>query len=355
MSTLGNSGSNPPAARPVPVLTPPSGPPGPPKVDMMASAEMQAYLDRLQAEDRKIGTRNKYLTVALAAGVLLLLLAVWGVYRATIGTYAVIEDVQIQQHPIDQGRLRIKFRVVSAGRVFCRRTSGPFKAELIDYFDQPCEVDRAWPWVYQPGKDIDVTLWYRGGLSRQTHQQSFSTLGRADIVILMDTTESMDPSIDELKEQCVVFSEQLRKKALKHRFALIGFGDTNSPPWVDSHPFTPDAMDFFDSVDNVKRFEGVDFPESALDALEEALLMPLDKHAIRRFYLVTDNQYHEPTRSGATAEDVATRLTEQKVLLRVFSKRKYETDYAKLLGETGRFQEIENFGKVLSEGRILED
>lgn len=32
-----------------------------------------------------------------------------------------------------------------------------------------------------------------------------------------------------------------------------------------------------------------------------------------------------------------------------------DAEYARLLGETGRLLEIEDFGKVLSEGRVLED
>jgi hypothetical protein len=41
--------------------------------------------------------------------------------------------------------------------------------------------------------------------------------------------------------------------------------------------------------------------------------------------------------------------------LSVFSRAELEGDYRDLLGQTGRFQEIENFGTVLSEGRVLED
>ena len=80
-----------------------------------------------------------------------------------------------------------------------------------------------------------------------------------------------------------------------------------------------------------------------------------DEEAIRRFYLVTDAQYHETSRSGQSAAEVAARLGEQRVLLHVFSRSQYEDDYRKLLAQAGRFEEIENFGRMLSEGRVLED
>jgi hypothetical protein len=39
----------------------------------------------------------------------------------------------------------------------------------------------------------------------------------------------------------------------------------------------------------------------------------------------------------------------------VFSRAQFEEDYQTLIAEAGRFQEIENFGGVLTEGRVLED
>ena len=334
---------------------PQPAPIGPPAVDMMASGEVQNWLRRLQAENRKVGRRNKVLWWALGAGVLLLVAALWIVHHWTIGAYAVIDRIEISQHPANQGRLRIKFQVLSPGKVYCRRTSGPVEADLIDSFDQPCTVDRPWSWTYTPGHEIDLTLWYRGGPVRRSFKQSFPTADRADIVILMDTTGSMSPYINELKAKCAAFSEKLNKKALKHRFALIGFGDAEQRPWIDTHPPTENLNAFVRSVGEVKRFDGGDLPESALDALEEALKLPFDEGALRRFYLVSDATYHAPARSGATAEEIAARLEAANVMLCVFSEAEFEADYAKLLGETGRFREIENFGKVLSEGRVLED
>jgi hypothetical protein len=126
-------------------------------------------------------------------------------------------------------------------------------------------------------------------------------------------------------------------------------------PWLDVHPFTGDVAEFRARVSGIERFDGGDFPESALDALEEALKLPFADEAIRRFYLVTDAAFHEPTRSGLTAADLAERLESHRVLLHVFGRSQHEDAYAGLLGQTGRFEEIENFGRMLSEGRVLED
>lgn len=355
MSSFGSPGLGPPGDPPTPPAVVPTTPPQPPQVDMMACDEMQSWLRRLQAEDRRIGRRNKYLAVAFSAGVLLLVVILWGIYRATIGAYAVLDEIRISHHPIEQGRLLISFRVLSPGKVHCRRVSGPIETDVIDYFHAPTDVQRPWSWVYRPGESIDVVLWYRRGLFRRALRTSFPTLKRADIVILMDTTGSMNPSIAALKEKCATFSEKLEKQALRHRFALIGFGDRHEGPWLDQYELTSDIRRFTASVADLRRFDGGDFPESALDALEAALELPLDGEAIRRFYLVTDADYHEPSGSGLTAEDLAERLRTERVSLRVFSKPEHRAKYATLLGDTGKFLEIENFGAVLTEGRLLED
>ena len=103
-----------------------------------------------------------------------------------------------------------------------------------DYFSQPGAVERSWAWSYEPGEDIDVFLTYRRGLWRRTAANLFPTAKSADIVILIDTTGSMSPSLKQLQEKCGRFSEQLTRQALPHRFALIGFGDTKDGQWLDA-------------------------------------------------------------------------------------------------------------------------
>jgi hypothetical protein len=334
---------------------PPAAPLQPPQVDMMASREMQDWIARLEAEKQSLGTRNKYLVAALLAGVVLLGVVLWAVYHGTIGAYAVLDDVAVTRHPANQGRLEISFRVLKPGKVYYRRTCGSIETEVIDYFHAPGRVTRSWAWAYEPGKEIDVALWYRRGLLGQVERSRFPTADRADIVVLIDSTGSMTPFIAELKEKCVAFSASLKSQDLNHRFALIGFGDVAEAPWLDVHEFTDDVAAFQGSVSRMQRFDGGDLPESALDALEEGLKLPLDEQAIRRFYLVTDARYHEPARSGRSAAQIAARIEKKRVLLHVFSEPRYEGDYRKLLARAGRFEEIENFGRMLSEGRVLED
>jgi hypothetical protein len=322
----------------------------------MASREMQAWIARLEGENKKVGRRNVWLAVALGVGVILLVGVLWGVYAATVRTYAVLDNVTVEQNGASQGKVLIAFDVVTPGKVAYRRTSGRVQTDMVDYFPTPGAVRRSWSWLYEPGRAIDVTLWYRGGLWRKSNVQSFPTTAKADIVILIDATGSMDRSIAELKEKCVAFSEQLKRQAIQHRFALLGFGDVQfDHPWLDRHEFTANVDEFRTWVENVKRFDGGDLPESALDVLEEGVKLPLDPEAMRLFYLVTDAPYHDPGQAGIKAETVAVKLRDARVQLQVFGRMEYRKDYEKLMSDEGRFQEIEDFGKVLSEGRVLED
>lgn len=322
---------------------------------MMASREMQEWIARLESQNRRLGVRNKYLAVVLALAVIVLISILWGVYHATVGAYAAVDAVQITHDPANQAKVLFGFRVLSPGKVYYRRSSGAISTDLIDYFHSAGDAQRAWSWAYEPGGSIEVALWARRGLTRHVRTERFPTSNRADIVFLIDTTGSMGRSIAELKEKCAAFSEGLSKQSLRYRFALVGFGDAKEGQWLDRYDFTDNVEELRKSVGGIKRFDGGDLPESALDALQEGLSLPFGADAIRRFYLVTDAPYHDPAQSGATSQQVALQLKEHRVVLHVFSRREYQQDYAKILGDAGRFHEIESFGKALGEGCILED
>jgi hypothetical protein len=332
-----------------------STPSGRPPPCSASSPEIQASIAKLELQGRSVGRRNRCLAVVFAVGLLLFLAALGWLYRSAVQSYAVLDHVEIARNPASQGALQVRFDVVSPGKVFYRRTSGKIRTELIDYFEKPGPVQRAWTWLYEPGKSIEVSLYYRRGLFRRVESRAFPTARQADIVILMDTTGSMGRYIRTLQEKCVAFSRQLKRQSLEHRFALIGFGDTNEGEWLDEHEFTGDVAKFQQSVANLKRFDGGDIPESALDAVEVALKLPFQRDAIRRFYLVSDAPFHAPTKSGATVAQIVAALSRQQVLLNVFSRPECAKDYAPLLGDAGRFREMEEFGRLLEEGRALED
>jgi len=287
-----------------------------PPINLASSSELQAWIAKLEAENHSVGRRNHLLLAALAAGLLLLMLVLWWLYRSGIQCYAVLDGVTISRNPSNQGRVQISFRVAKPGRVLYERDSGSVRTQVVDYFDRPGDIQRSWSWVYEPGEDIHIAVWYRSSLWRRSSTASFPTEKQADIVVLMDTTGSMSHCIEVLKQRCIDFSKRLTEQSLEHRFALIGFGDTQEEPWIDKHDFTDNVEEFQRGVSSIKRFDGGDVPESSLDAIESALSLPFRKNAIRRIILVTDAPFHEPTVSGAKVADIAARLQKQRVLWR---------------------------------------
>ena len=148
--------------------------PATPQAGAMSRREMQAYLRRLEVEERQIGGRNRYMVVALAAAMVVLGAALWGVYRSTIREYAHIDNLRIEPHPADPGLIEIKFRVVSPGKVHYRGTSGENQTDLVDHFLVVGQAERSWPLVHEPGKDVEIRVWYRGRLWQRSVARRFS-------------------------------------------------------------------------------------------------------------------------------------------------------------------------------------
>ena len=85
---------------------------------------MQNWIARLEAQHKTVGTRNRYLAVALVLGIAILLAALGAVYRSAVRSYAVVNGLTITRDPASQGRIGIRFGVRTAGKVVYHRTSG---------------------------------------------------------------------------------------------------------------------------------------------------------------------------------------------------------------------------------------
>ncbi|MDO4550133.1 MAG: vWA domain-containing protein [Planctomycetia bacterium] len=319
------------------------------------SSELQNWVNRFKTDMEKFNFRNGWLRIVLViTSIIVLFLLVW-IHQKTIGKYAVLKDVLITQNPCNQGQVEISFEVVKPGQVYCRWMNDGTYTDICDDYFQPGKYTRPWSWTYHPGKSIDISLWFRTWLFRRNKTESFPTTRDLDMVILIDTTGSMDESLKELKEKCVDFAKKIAKQNIFPRFALIGFGDRKDGEWFIIHDFTANIQEFQWNVGNLKRFDGGDLPESSLDALMEALNLKFSETGMRKFYLITDAPFHPQTADGKDAQAVGEMLRKNRILLNVFCRPQYQKDYESVYGELGRFLEIENFGKVLREGRVLED
>lgn len=151
--------------------------------------------------------------------------------------------------------------------------------------------------------------------------------GRIDLVICLDTTDSMSPIIDSVRDHVINHLINEIKNQVAHnqipldwRARVIGYGDLDSDPFCTS-PFTTDEQSLIDAIQTVYRSGGS--TEYTLDALMTAAGSPwrTDVAAHRIVILFTDEptapQLHPYTGSGGV-DTVISELTDKKIKLFLF-------------------------------------
>ncbi len=113
----------------------------------------------------------------------------------------------------------------------------------------------------------------------------------ADIVFVIDTTGSMRDKIDGLLHTCRNFVEQLAKKTIDWRIAVVAFGDLTVPgDRIEATNFSGDLAAVNPPLKSVPGFGGgSNDGESSLEALDKALSLPgYRSNSIKLFVLITD-------------------------------------------------------------------
>ncbi len=116
----------------------------------------------------------------------------------------------------------------------------------------------------------------------------------ADIVFVLDVTNSMQWAIDELKNGIGKFADSLLKSRVDLRLGLVTFQDISYPGEkvevieFKGGPFTADAATYRDEVAKLKAAGGGDIPESSLEGVAAACQLPFRKNATKILLLITD-------------------------------------------------------------------
>ena len=151
--------------------------------------------------------------------------------------------------------------------------------------------------------------------------------GRIDLVICLDTTGSMSPIIDAVKDYIAIhligeMKSQMSKNQMpfEWRARVIGFGDLDADPFY-TIPFTSDERVLVDAIKNITRSGGA--TEYDLDALMTAADSPwrADAPAHRIVILFTDEPTHpslHPSTGSGNVQTVINKLTAQRIKLFLF-------------------------------------
>ena len=132
---------------------------------------------------------------------------------------------------------------------------------------------------------------------------------RADIMFILDCTESMAGELDAIRDTMISFVEMLQHDGLGIRVGLIEFRDRlvdeeHRALQFDGKPFTSDPVAFRHEALALQAVGGGDAPESSLDAVLLALRQPFAPRAQKILVLVTDAPPHVPDREARSVEQV---------------------------------------------------
>lgn len=149
--------------------------------------------------------------------------------------------------------------------------------------------------------------------------------GIADVVFCIDSTGSMGPCIDGVKEnvQKLVsgFDDSKNQVRLDWRVRLLAYRDLNHGEETQRFPFTDDIETFRGQVASLMATGGGDEPESTLDVLFEALNSDWREQCNKCIVVFTDapphHQMHSSTVQPGQPRDV------DEVINKIIEKRAY--------------------------------
>lgn len=154
------------------------------------------------------------------------------------------------------------------------------------------------------------------------HSEAATSRGRvgarklyhADVVFAFDCTSSMGPYIEGLKNSLLEFAKDLEANNIDAQLGLVEFRDLKISEPLRNYGFAKTIGEFRAWVASLKDEGGGDVPESALDAISEALKFSFRKDTVRILVLITDAPYHEPSESGQTMDDLCREIKTQKIV-----------------------------------------
>ena len=183
-----------------------------------------------------------------------------------------------------------------------------------------------------------------------------------DIVFVIDTTGSMSDKLTAIKNNISAYVDALKAKGIDMRLGLVAYGDTYIGEKMVKNDFTTSVDTFKGWLGSIKRFNGGDYPESTLDAINDttagAKSFAFRENADREYIVVTDALSHSKEdgwltdgKSVYTVANTVKSLLADHVRTNVISVKggDQETQLKPLADKTGgTFMDIKgDFGKQL--------
>jgi hypothetical protein len=135
-----------------------------------------------------------------------------------------------------------------------------------------------------------------------------------DLVVCLDTTESMVPYIDDIKKNLGPILRERAARYASFRIGIVLFKDYWPDDYITlKYPFTSDIASFERTVKGVSVMGGRDIPEAEFEALYAAATEFDWKADVRQVVLVTDAAPHMLSLGKIVFADVARELGDRRI------------------------------------------
>jgi len=181
---------------------------------------------------------------------------------------------------------------------------GTYMRETVDAFSQIAR-DGSGELIYSSGPD-DVVNHIRAALERES--------GRTlDIVICLDTTNSMRKYIDALRERLIPTLEETLGRRSTFRIGMVLFKDYYDTYLTRVIPFTADFTRFQSDLNAIRVGGGGDIPEAVYEALHDGAVKFSWEAESRVMILIGDAPPHPRPRGRITKAMVDSAAAERNI------------------------------------------
>jgi hypothetical protein len=135
---------------------------------------LQGEVQKLEETKTKNRKRGQTLGLVSLASVLAIVFILYQVYMSTVLSYAVLEDIKIEQDPMNDRRIRVSYNVKSPGQMAFDRRSGSRRTEKLDITTKTGPDGFSWAWPSDSKTGIDFHVVYRSGWFRDSTERHFT-------------------------------------------------------------------------------------------------------------------------------------------------------------------------------------
>jgi hypothetical protein len=170
------------ASKESPKASPPGGPPPkrepaePGAKPSVAMFTLMGEVQKLEEAKQKNIKRGRAFGLLSLAAALTIALILYQVYARTVLAYAVLENIQVEQDPMEEGKIQVSYDVTTPGKVAFDRQSGSKRYEKLDLIGETGRQGFWWILPSDSKTGINFHVRYRDGWLLKSFDRHFDVL-----------------------------------------------------------------------------------------------------------------------------------------------------------------------------------